>query len=422
MKYLTDSLKSLIGNLGNPERDKSASVYFHENLLTDEQLIAAYNSNWIARKIVDIPAKDSLRKWRTWNHEALKLEAEEKRLNVRAKISEAMIKSRLFGGAGIYIGVDQASEEPLNIEKIKAGGIEYLTVMTRRELTAGEIEQDPRSEYYGKPKDYTINGVTGQAIIHPSRLILFNGDAKADIWLDSGINAGWGESVLKSTADTIKQAGGTFASVASLVFEANIDVVGVPDLMSSVGNKGYESDILKRFALAAMGKGINGTLILDKEETYNRKSASFAQLPEIMHAFAMYCSAAADIPATRFLAQSPNGLNSSGESDMANYHDKLQGMQTLTIEPAMALFDQCLMRSAGVPESDFTWNPLKQMTEKELSEIGKITTDSLKTLADMDVFTGEELRGLAIHKLSEIKAFPHFAEVIAETNAGLEIE
>ena len=422
MKYLTDSLKSLIGNLGNPERDKSASVYFHENLLTDEQLIAAYNSNWIARKIVDIPAKDSLRKWRTWNDEAAKIEAEENRLNVRSKISEAMIKARLFGGAGVYIGTDQESSEPLDIEKIKVGGIDYLTVLSRRELTAGEIEQDPQSEYYGKPKNYTINGVTGHATIHPSRLILFNGDSKADVWLSAGINAGWGESVLKATADTILQAGGTFGSVASLVFEANIDVIGVPDLMSSVGNQGYEANILKRFMLAATGKGINGTLILDKEETYNRKSASFAQLPEIMNTFAMYCAAAADIPATRFLAQSPNGLSSTGESDMANYHDKLQSMQTLTIEPAMGLFDQCLIRSAGVAESDFTWNPLKQMSEKELAEIGKITTDSLKILSDMDVFTAEELRELAIHKLSEIKAFPHFAEVIAETNASLEIE
>lgn len=285
----------------------------------------------------------------------------------------------MFGGAAIYIGTDQEPSEPLNPESIKQGGIKYLSVMTRRELTAGGLMQDPFSEYYGRPEEYTISGGTGQAYIHPSRLVLFYGDDKPDTWFCNGVDLGWSNSVLKAVHDTIAQTGGTFASVASLVFEANVDVISMPDLMSNIGSDGYESNVLKRFQLASANKGINGTLILDKEETYERRSAAFAHLPEIMQAFAMYCAAAADIPATRFLAQSPNGLNSTGDSDMANYHDKIQSLQELTFETAMSVLDACLVRSAlGSHPNDasFTWSPLKQMDERELVEIDKLKMEA----------------------------------------------
>lgn len=418
-----DGLRSLIGNLGDPSRDKSASVYYINNDIPDQQLMAAFETNWIAEKIVLIPVADSTRKWRNWTGEhGAAMKAEEKRLDVRAKVFEAAWKGRLFGGAAIYIGTDQEASEPLNVDAIKLGGLKYLTVLARNELIAGELEQDPLSPFYNRPKDYTISGSTSQVVIHPSRLVLFNGKTKPDPKLSTGASFGWGNSSLKSVHDTIAQSGGAFASVASLVFEANVDVIGIPDLMDNIGDKEYESALIKRFQLAAANKGINGSLLMDSKETYERKTASFAQLPEIMQVFAMLCSAAADIPATRFLAQSPTGLNSSGESDMANYHDMIQSMQSVVIEPAMALLDQCLVRSAlGNPSEDavFEWNPLKQMNEKELAEIGKLTMETLEKMAEY--LTDEEIRVLTVHKMSENGVFPHIESVVADTKEGLEV-
>lgn len=145
-------------------RDKSASVYFADKNIDDAQLMAAFEINWIARKIVVIPLQDGVRKWRAWGGEkADAISSKEKRLKVKAKIFEAAWKGRLFGGAAIYIGTDQESSEPLNVDTIRKGGIKYLSVMTRRELTAGGLMQDPFSEYYGRPEEYTISGGTGQA-------------------------------------------------------------------------------------------------------------------------------------------------------------------------------------------------------------------------------------------------------------------
>lgn len=408
---IVDGLKSLIGNMGNPNRDKAASVVFHENDITDDQLNAAYSSNWIARKIVDIPARDALRKWRTWNTDYQpEIEEEERRLDVRARVLEACIKARLLGGAAIYIGTDQEPSEPLDVERIKQGGILYLTVLTRREITANDLEQDPMTPYYGRPKSYTLSSSVNQVTIHPSRLIIFYGDEVADTWHSSGTTMGWGESVLKATADSIKQAGGTFANVASLIFEANVDVIGVPDLLTNLSQKGYEERLLQRFGLAAAGKGINGTLIMDSLETYERRHANFANLHELMEGFAIMCASAADIPVTRFLGRSPGGMNSTGDSDLSNYHDKLQSAQTLEIGPAMYLLDKCLVRSAlgNYPEEiSYDWTPLKQMNEQQIADIGKQTADYLKVLSELNVFTGTELREIAIHKMTEVKALRH---------------
>jgi phage-related protein (TIGR01555 family) len=105
-----------------------------------------------------------------------------------------------------------------------------------------------------------------------------------------------------------------------MVFEAKVDIIKLPNFMASLGDERYKSKILERYTLANMAKGINGMLLLDSEEEYETKSASFAQLPEVLDRFLQIVSGAADIPATRLLGQSPAGMNATGESDLRNYY------------------------------------------------------------------------------------------------------
>lgn len=423
--YTNDGLKSLIGNLGNPDRDKGASLEFQTLAVTDAELAAAYSTNWIARKLIDIPAKDSLKNWRTWNTDFREeIEEEERRLNIRAKMLEANIKGRLYGAAAAYIGTAQDPAEPLDIEAIKQGGIEYITILAKSELTPGDIDQDPLSPTYSKPRDYRINSSGGQVPIHPSRLAIFTGNDRADT-LYTATAAGWGgEPVLFSCFDTIKQASGTFSNVASLIFEANVDVIGIPSLLEQLGSTDGENQLLNRFTLAGANKSINGMLMIDSEETYERRSAQFSDLPTIMETFALFCAAAADIPATRFLARSPSGLVATGSHDQKNYFDNLKARQTLEIGPAMYNLDQCLVRSAlgNYPDdTDYEWRPLEQQDEKDLAEIGKLVTESLKNLDEMGIYMPEELREIANHRLSETKAFPHVRTIIEELNMKLDL-
>jgi uncharacterized protein len=401
-RFVGDSLTNLVSRLGT-DRDKASASYYAFTPLTDEQILVAYKTAWLPRKIVDIPAFDSVRAWRDWQAEAdqiEKIEAEEKRLNVKGKVHEAKIKARLWGGAAIMLGTgDNDLSQPLDPERIGLGGLRYLTVLTRRHLSAGERETDPASEFYNKPKIYTLSTANAvQLQIHPSRLVIFHGNAEPDE--DFAIQQGWGDSVLQSTMDAIKQADGTAANIASLVFEAKIDIIRLPNFMASMADEGYKQKILQRYTLAAQGKGINGVLMLDKEEEYESKSASFAQLPEVLDRFLQIVSGAADIPATRLLSQAPAGMNATGESDLRNYYDRLSAMQELEMEPAMARMDECIIRSAlGQRDEDihFDWAPLWGLSEKERADIFKTKADGARAIAG----TGTSPELMPIEALSD---------------------
>ena len=61
-----DSLRSVVAGLGDPFRDKAATTYYGFQQLDEYQLSNIYRSNWLGRKIIDIPAMDAVRKGRDW--------------------------------------------------------------------------------------------------------------------------------------------------------------------------------------------------------------------------------------------------------------------------------------------------------------------------------------------------------------------
>lgn len=394
---INDSLTSLVSRMGT-ERDKAATVFYTHPTMTDEQALAAYRGSWLPRKIVDIPALDSCRKWRDWQAKATDIElieAEEARLNVKGKILEALTKARLFGGAAIFIGTGDARPElPISPGALGKQGIKYLTVLSRRDMTAGPIEQDVTSEFHGKPSYYEVTGASSLAMvrIHPSRMVIFVGARQPDSLMTAGLLEGWGDSVLTATLDAIKNADSTAGNIASIVFEAKVDVIRIPNFMASLGDERYRAKILERYTLANMSKGINGTLLLDKEEEFETKTTSMAGLTDVLMAFMQIVSGAADIPVTRLLGQSPAGMNATGTADMKNYHDRIQSIQELELTPAMRRLDECIILSAlgsRPPEVHYVWAPLEQMSEKERADIFKLTADAARQLVGSG--TGQEI-------------------------------
>lgn len=334
------------------------------------------------------------------------------------------VKARLWGGAALFIGTgEQNLMEPLNVDRMGKGGIKYLTVLSRRDVTAGPIEQDVLSEFHGKPSYYEVTGASGAAMvrIHPSRMAIFVGAPHGDALLDVGLNQGWGDSMLEAVYSAMKNADATAANIASLVFEANVDVFRIPDFMASLSDPTYQTRLIDRFTLASMAKGINKALILDKDEEYDRKTIAFATLPEVMQSFLQMAAGAADIPVTRLLGQSPAGMSATGESDMLNYYDRINSIQTLEMGPALYRLDECLIRSAlgtRPKEIYYSWSPLKQMSEKEIAEIGKMTAETVQIVSTAGIYTPEELRKVTTNAFVELGAFPGIDQAVADTDAA----
>lgn len=424
MRRVNDSLRSLVAGLGDPFRDKLAGAYYGYQILTDEELANIYRSNWLGRKIIEVPAMDAVRKGRDWQAEGDQIEAieaEEARLGYWSKLLQAKTMARLWGGAAIYIGTkDVDLSEPLDFERMKKGGITYLTVVSRRDVTAGEVEQDVLSEFHGLPKYFEVTGSSSTAMvrIHPSRLAVFIGAPTGDSLLPMGATYGWGDSILAHVYSAMRNADATAANIASLVFEANVDVFRIPDFMLSLADPEYRARILERFNLAATAKGNNKALLLDKDEEYDRKQIAFATLPEVMQSFLQMAAGAADIPVTRLLGQSPAGMSATGESDMLNYYDRISSIQSLEMTPALYRLDECLIRSALGSRPDeifYSWSPLKQMTEKELAEIGKMNADTAAVLVNTGLFTAEELRTVVANQFIESGYLPGLDQAMSKT-------
>jgi phage-related protein (TIGR01555 family) len=417
--FSVDSLKNFVAGLGT-SRDKASSATYYTPEVGQVELINAYRGAWLSRKIVEIPALDATRKWRSWQadkDQISAIEAEENRLGLRNKIKEAITKARLFGGAGIYISIkgDRDPSLPLRPEAIKRGGIEFLNVMPARMLIAGEIESDPTSQNYGNPSHYKIASSGTEQKIHASRIARFIGAELPDQGF-SGSN-GWGDSVLTSSIASCKNYDATLANIASLVYEAKVDVIGIPGLTEIMDNPVSRNHLLERTGMVGIMKGINGTIVRDAEETYEQKTMSFSGLDKIAGIFTESAAGAADIPITRLFGQSPGGMNSSGESDIRNYYDRIQAHQELEITPAIHILDECLIRSAlgdRPVEIFYNWNSLWQTTEKDRADIGKATADTIKTLADSQLFNADVLSKASENLLIERAIMPGLETTINE--------
>ncbi len=417
-QYAFDTLTNFVAGLGTG-RDKSATSFYQLPVYTDADLTNMYRASWLARKIVQIPAFDATRRWRAWqtDYDTIELiETEERRLGVQRKILDAKIKARLYGGAALYISAPGSTASELNPATVGKQGLRFLQMLQRTELKSGDIDTNPDSAYYGKPAWYELHpqGMYNPIRIHPSRLIILLGEQLPDSLL-TATSLLWGDSVLMSTLEAIRQVDSVAANIASLVFEAKLDVIKVPDMMVHLTDPVYEQKLLQRFSLAATAKGINGTLLLDKEEEYEVKSPSFMTLPEILVRFMELAAGAADIPSTRLFGQSPAGLNATGESDLRNYYDRVQALQELELTPAMEVLDECIIRSATGARDEsiyFTWSPLWQKTDKERAEIGKLDAEIIVALNNTGLFPQEALGAAAVNLLTEDGVLPGFDDEV----------
>lgn len=420
-----DGLVNLVANLGTARDKASANTYVYAPL-TEYEVEVAYRDVPLARRIVDMPAEDAFREWREWQAEAdqiTAIEEEEDKLRVQWNLINGQKAARLWGGAAIYIGVKGVTDtgKPLDPRTVRLGGLEYLAIISKRELAAGEIQRDPRLSGFGRPSYYTMaTGLTGvgSVRVHPSRLVLLAGEeVPSGSSLD--INQGWGDSVLNGVLDSVKRVDATAGSIASLVFEAKVDVLKVKNFMRDLASRGqaYADEWQRRNALIMAAKGINGTLMIDGEDDYQQKSANFAGLPEVLVQFMQISSSAAQIPMTLLFGMSPGGLNATGDADIRGYYDRIKVMQNLEIKPATHILTECLIRSAlgdRPPEIFYNWRSLWQQTQKEKAEVGKLLAETLVAADGLGAISPEALGKALVNGLTECGAFPGLEAADAE--------
>lgn len=380
-KVTDGGIENVQAGLGTARDKHSYTDYKVARVFTEEQLSNIYRVSWIAGQIVDLPTDDMTRRWRIATCEAFENDAKafseiENRFLLREKVSKALRWSRLFGGAVIVIAIDGDNfEEPLDITKVRKNTLRQLVVFDRYNISPSALlEQDPMSPDFGLPMEYTVN-LTGQRI-HRTRVVRLSGQhlpynaAKQQNF--------WDDSVLQRVYDAVLNVDTVFASVASMFFEANVDVITTEGLSDLLATPHGQKKVISRYATAAMMKSFNKLLLLDASETYDKKQNSFASIHDVIEKFMVFVSGAADIPVTRLFGTSATGMNATGDNDIRNYYDHLSSKQNTELRPALRYIDEIMLRSeyGSMPEDyDFEFNPLWQMSDKEKSEVEKLRAD-----------------------------------------------
>lgn len=421
-----DSLTNFLTGMGM-ENDKMFHAKWMHRVIDRAQLNAAYRGDWIARKIVDIPANDATREGRAWQadkDDITLIEQVENDHQIMRKINLANKRGRLYGGAALILGVrNDDPAEPLIPERIKRDSLEFVHVVTRYELTAAQLSTDVLSPYYGRPEFYTSTANSGMAMrIHPSRVIPFYGMEHPDPM--NGDSMGWGDSVLQIVADAIKSCSTVSQSVASLLGELQVDIVKIPGMTNKLKTADYEERLKRRFGLAATAKSIYKILMIDKEEEWQRINANLSGMHDLIKTYLLIASGAADIPATRMLGQSPTGLSATGESDIRNYYDRIVDEQKNVISPAIRMLDELVVRSAlgNYPDGLFyVWKPLWQMDDEQKAKLDKSKADTFAIDVNSGVIDPTIMREARINQLIEDNVYPGLEQIVEEADLEEEV-
>lgn len=420
---IADGFQNVVANLGTA-RDKNAHNTYAQTFLTSEAALAMYEVSWLAAAIVDYPAEDATRKWRFWRADAEQItaiEAVEKKLQLKKRVEEALIASRLYGGATIFINTENGrdAEKPLREnERIKS-----LVVMTKNTLQPVEIVRDINSEYFGAPEFFRLSTANGKMVtIHASRLVIFRGTPVPGDPGTISTDQWWGNSALKVTMDAVTSMDATMANMASLVFEAKVDVFRFKGFADLVSQNSPEIDAMlsRRLTTQAVMKGINGAVVIDSEDEYEQKSANFGGLPDVVAKFMDGVSGAARIPVTRLYGRAAVGLSGSGDGDERVYFDRVSKHQDNDISPAMGMLDDLIITQAlgsRPPEIHYQWAPLRQQSETERADIFVKTANAARALAGTaagEIIPLDALSDAVVNELTEQGVLPGLEKAIKE--------
>jgi hypothetical protein len=436
-----DSWVNPVSGVGGLE-DKSAGFIFipgTDRLWTTHYLSELYEVDDISARIVDaLPSAAFERGWRL--EENLEPDQSEAMLDTMdaLRVQQQVIRTRkwarLFGGAGLYIGSDDGPQEsPLQY----GGRVHFLQPYERDELQPWRYYDDPLSPKFGEVSHYRLTPIRSVAtapsvIIHETRLVVMNGVDTTN--RKRAQNNGWGSSVLIRPMKAIQQFQAAYAIVLSMLGDANQNVYkwkGLADLLLS----GKEAIIEARMRLMDRVRStVRGIAVDADEEDFVRSQINVSGIDGILDKFAIRIAAAAVMPVTVLLGQSPAGMNATGESDLRNWGSQVETEKREVFTPALEKIIRVIFNASNGPTSGVepsTWSvkfPSQWApTPREEAEIRNVNAQTDQVYVDMQVlkpsqvaqarFTGDtEQQPLVTPE--DIAALETAEGMSAETGAG----
>ena len=397
-----DAFSNPVARIGFGTMDLLQATTYPMTRMTQnyELLTSLYRDNWIVQNIVATIPNDMIRKWYEiksgvppkYIDQMTKLE---RRTQLRKKLLLGMYWGRLYGGAvGVILIKGQNDlSQPLDLDMVLPGSFLGLQILDRWSgvYPEGELVTDPSDLDFGLPAYYTIrDDTTGYMVarVHHSRIIRFIGRELP--WLEQVTEVYWGESELEAIYNEIVRRDNVAANIAALTFRANVNYMETDGLDQLLGTANTEMQ--RRFwnVLAAQSvmESNFGTRVINKGDAIHNTQYTFTGLPEVYDRVMMDVSGAARTPVTKLFGRSPAGLNATGEADMQNYYDYIDGLRENDLRPIIERLLPIMALSAWgvIPDDlDIKFPPMQTADAKEQSEITERNTASILSVYQNDL-------------------------------------
>ncbi len=386
---------------------RSQTAQTGEVWIPDYDLAEKYQYNGLFSKIIDRPAEEACKHGLDYNVSdselAAYLDDALDRLDWEEKATAAIRWARLFGGAIIVMLLDDGRglEEPVNWQDIRS--VEELRVYER-----AVVQPDPEVYRSGTAEYFDISSTYGGTFrVHSSRCLIFKNGTLPEYGTAQQYYY-WGLPEYIRIKRDLSIALRTHTNAANMIEKSVQPVYKQRGLQSMLAGPNGDDMELKRLQVLDASRGMMNTIAIDMEgEEYDFKTFQMSGTKEILDSACNLLSAVTCIPQTILFGRSPAGENATGESDLENYYNFVEGIQKRMLKKNVrtlikaivqaGIYDGSIAENPGIIKPSFP--PLWSLTETERAQVDLVraqteqaNAQTVQMYMDMQIIGPEEVR------------------------------
>lgn len=385
---------------------QSQTAQTGEMWIPDYDLAEKYQNNGLFSKIIDRPAEEALKHGMEYNVSDADLreflDDALDRLDWEEKAVTAIRWARLFGGSIIVMLLDDGGglEEPVNWQDVRS--VEELRVYER-----AIVQPDPDTYRTGKAEYFDVSSTYGGTFrVHRSRCLVFKNGSLPEYGAAQQYYY-WGLPEYIRIHKDLSRALKTHTNAANMIEKSVQPVYKQRGLQSMLAGPNGDEMELKRLQVLDASRGMMNTIAVDMEgEDYDFKTFQMTGTKEILESTCNLLSAVTCIPQTILFGRSPAGENATGESDLENYYNFVEGIQKRMLKKNIRTLIKAIVQ-AGVYDGSIenpgnikpTFKPLWSLSETEKATVeltkaqrAQVAAQTAQLYIDMQAIQPDEVR------------------------------
>lgn len=385
---------------------QSQTAQTGEMWIPDYDLAEKYQNNGLFSKIIDRPAEEALKHGMEYNVSDADLreflDDALDRLDWEEKATTAIRWARLFGGSIIVMLLDDGGglEEPVNWQDVRS--VEELRVYER-----AIVQPDPDTYRTGKAEYFDVSSTYGGTFrVHRSRCLVFKNGSLPEYGAAQQYYY-WGLPEYIRIKRDLSIVLKTHQNAANMIEKSVQPVYKQRGLQNMLAGPNGDEMELKRLQVLDASRGIMNTIAVDMEgEDYDFKTFQMTGTKEILESTCNLLSAVTCIPQTILFGRSPAGENATGESDLENYYNFVEGIQKRMLKKNIRTLIKAIVQ-AGVYDGSIenpgnikpTFKPLWSLSETEKATVeltkaqrAQVAAQTAQLYIDMQAIQPEEVR------------------------------